>query len=62
MLGVPPALANTKFPDASSDVIGREPLDARAKKWKIKQGGDNISSKQKCRMCLKATGLCTFLL
>lgn len=32
MLGVPPALANTKFPVASSDVIGREPPDARAKK------------------------------
>lgn len=33
MLGVPPALANTKFPDASSDVIGRVPPDARAKRW-----------------------------
>lgn len=34
MLGVPPALANTKFPVASSDVIGREPPDARAIKGK----------------------------
>lgn len=34
MLGVPPALANTKFPVASSDVIGREPPDARAKRMK----------------------------
>lgn len=30
MLGVPPALANTKFPAASSDVIGRDPPDAKA--------------------------------
>lgn len=30
MLGAPPALANTRFPVASSDVIGREPLEARA--------------------------------
>lgn len=46
MLGVPPALANTKFPVASSDVIGREPPDARAKKWKIEQEGENISNNQ----------------
>lgn len=54
MLGVPPALANTKFPVASSDVIGREPPDARAKKGKVEQGGGKISSKQQCKMCLKA--------
>lgn len=30
MFGAPPALANTRFPVASSDVIGREPLEARA--------------------------------
>ena len=30
MLGAPPALANTRFPVASSDVIGREPPEARA--------------------------------
>lgn len=30
MLGVPPALANTKFPVASSGVIGRDPPEARA--------------------------------
>lgn len=30
MLGAPPALAKTRFPVASSDVIGREPPEARA--------------------------------
>jgi hypothetical protein len=30
MFGAPPALANTRFPVASRDVIGREPLEARA--------------------------------
>lgn len=30
MLEVPPALVKTRFPDASIDVIGRDPLDARA--------------------------------
>lgn len=30
MFGAPPALANTRFPVASSDVIGSEPPEARA--------------------------------
>lgn len=39
MLGAPPALANTRFPVASSDVIGREPLEARAMDKPPKQVG-----------------------
>lgn len=31
------------------------------KKGKVEQGGDHISSKQQCKMCLKARGLCICL-
>lgn len=39
MLGAPPALAKTRFPVASSDVIGREPPEARATDKPPKQVG-----------------------
>lgn len=39
MLGAPPALANTRFPVASSDVIGRGPPEARAMDRTPRQAG-----------------------
>lgn len=51
MLGVPPALANTKFPEASSGVIGRDPPEARAsEKNKIKK------TKQLVEKCTQKKG------
>lgn len=49
MLGAPPALANTRFPVASSDVIGREPPEARAtnKNPKKQAGGRILTSSQR---------------
>ena len=46
MLGAPPALANTRFPVASSDVIGREPPEARAT---VLQSEENRPQTQKIR-------------
>lgn len=48
MLGAPPALANTRFPVASSDVIGREPPEARAtdRPQTGRKGSVNASSRE----------------
>lgn len=60
MLGAPPALANTRFPVASSDVIGREPPEARAtdKNPKKQAGWRILTLSQRSQITQSSTEFC----